>query len=53
LIYDYYANDPKRVFSGVGGIDARFDFHPAGFALHGLPPDAPRLGRKFKQMFSP
>ncbi len=52
LIHDYYAADPKRGFFGGGGIDARFDFYPAGFALRGLPPDAPRWGREFKKMFT-
>ena len=51
LIHDYYAADPKRGFYGGGGIDARFDFYPAGFALHGLPPDAPRWGSEYKKMF--
>jgi choline dehydrogenase-like flavoprotein len=51
LIHDYYAADAKRGFYGGGGIDARFDFYPASFALHGLPPDAPRWGIEFKQMF--
>jgi choline dehydrogenase-like flavoprotein len=51
LIHDYYASDPKRGFYGGGGIDARFDFYPAGFALHGLPPDAPRWGSEYKKMF--
>ena len=51
LIHDYYAADPTRGFYGGGGIDARFDFYPAGFALHGLPPDAPRWGSEFKRIF--
>jgi choline dehydrogenase-like flavoprotein len=51
LIHDYYATDPKRGFYGGGGIDARFDYYPAGFALHGLPPEAPKWGSDFKQMF--
>lgn len=51
LIHDYYAADPKRGFYGGGGIDARFDYYPAGFALHGLPPDAPKWGSDFKKMF--
>jgi choline dehydrogenase-like flavoprotein len=51
LIHDYYAADAKRGFYGGGGIDARFDFYPAGFALHGLAPDAPKWGSEFKQMF--
>jgi choline dehydrogenase-like flavoprotein len=51
LTHDYYAADARRGFYGGGGIDARFDFYPAGFALHGLPPDAPRWGSEYKQMF--
>ncbi len=51
LIHDYYAADPKRGFYGGGGIDARFDFYPASFALHGLPPDAPRWGSEYKSLF--
>jgi len=51
LIHDYYATDPKRGFYGGGGIDSRFDYYPAGFALHGLPPEAPKWGSEFKQMF--
>lgn len=51
LIHDYYAADAKRGFYGGGGIDARFDFYPAGFALHGMPPDAPKWGSEYKQMF--
>jgi choline dehydrogenase-like flavoprotein len=52
LIHDYYAADPKRGFYGGGGIDARFDYYPAGFALNGLPPDAPRWGSGFKKTFA-
>jgi len=50
VIHDFYEPDPKRGFHGGGGIDARFDFHPASFALTGLPPDAPRWGREWKAM---
>lgn len=50
LIHDYYESDPKRGFYG-GGIDARFDFYPAGFALGGLPPDTPKWGLEFKKTF--
>jgi choline dehydrogenase-like flavoprotein len=50
LIHDYYRSDPKRGFYGGGGIDARFDFYPAGFALYGMPPDAPKWGPEYKQM---
>jgi choline dehydrogenase-like flavoprotein len=51
LIHDYYESDPHRGFYGGGGIDARFDFYPAGFALAGLPPDAPKWGLEFKKTF--
>jgi choline dehydrogenase-like flavoprotein len=51
LIHDFYECDPKRGFYGGGAIDARFDFYPAGFALAGLPPDAPRWGLEFKKTF--
>jgi choline dehydrogenase-like flavoprotein len=52
LIHDYYAADAKRGFYGGAGIDARFDFYPAGFALHGLPADAPKWGSAYKEMFT-
>ena len=51
LIHDFYECDPKRGFYGGGAIDARFDFYLAGFALAGLPPDAPRWGLEFKKTF--
>lgn len=50
VLHDFYRADPKRGFYGGGGIDARFDFYPAGFALDGMPPEAPRWGLEFKQM---
>jgi choline dehydrogenase-like flavoprotein len=49
LIHDYYDSDPKRGFYGGGGIDARFDQFPAGFALRGLPDDLPRWGAGYKK----
>jgi choline dehydrogenase-like flavoprotein len=49
LIHDYYAADPRRGFYGGGGIDARFDWYPAGFALDGLPDDVPKWGLEYKQ----
>jgi choline dehydrogenase-like flavoprotein len=49
LIHDYYRADPKRGFYGGGGIDARFDYYPASFALHGLPDDAPKWGAEYKK----
>lgn len=48
LIHDYYDSDPKRGFYGGGGIDARFDQYPIGFALWGLPKDVPRWGEGYK-----
>lgn len=49
VIHDYYRSDPKRGFYGGGGIDARFDFYPASFALSGMPADAPKWGPEFKR----
>ncbi len=49
LIHDYYRADPKRGFYGGGGIDARFDFQPASFALDGLPPDVPKWCAEYKK----
>jgi choline dehydrogenase-like flavoprotein len=48
LIHDFYDSDPARGFYGGGGIDARFDQYPIGFALSGLPKDVPRWGEGFK-----
>jgi choline dehydrogenase-like flavoprotein len=50
VIHDYYRADPKRGFYGGGGIDARFDYYPASFALQGMPPDAPKWGAEYKKM---
>jgi len=52
VLHDYYRADPKRGFYGGGGIDARFDYYPAGFALHAMPPDAPKWGLEYKKMLS-
>jgi choline dehydrogenase-like flavoprotein len=52
LIHDYYATDPKRGFYGGGAIDARFNFYPAGFALSGMPPDAPKWGSEYKRLLA-
>lgn len=48
VIHDFYEIDPKHGFYGGGGIDARFDFYPIGFAFDGLPPDVPKWGPGFK-----
>jgi choline dehydrogenase-like flavoprotein len=49
VVQDFYDSDPKRGFYGGGGIDARFEFYPIGFAHGGLPPDTPRWGAGFKK----
>ncbi len=33
VLHDFYDADPKRGFYGGGGMDARFDLYPIGFAL--------------------
>jgi choline dehydrogenase-like flavoprotein len=50
IVHDYYRADPRRGFYGGGGIDARFPSYPIGFALGGLPPDAPRWGVDYKRL---
>jgi choline dehydrogenase-like flavoprotein len=52
VLHDYYRADPKRGFYGGAGIDARFNYYPANFALTGLPPDAPKWGAEYKKMLS-
>jgi choline dehydrogenase-like flavoprotein len=49
IVHDFYDSDPARGFYGGGGMDARMSFGPMGFALFGLPPDAPRWGAAYKQ----
>lgn len=50
VIWDFYDSDPSRGFYGGGGFDARFQFNTIGFAMSGLPPDAPRWGSEYKKM---
>jgi len=51
VIHDFYDSDPKRGFYGGGGLDARFDFNPIGFASFGLPGErVPTWGSEFKKM---
>jgi choline dehydrogenase-like flavoprotein len=50
VIHDYYRADPKRGFYGGAGLDARFNYYPASFALHGMPPDVPKWGSEYKKM---
>jgi len=50
VFHDFYELDAKKLgFFGGGGLDARFDFTPVGFAMNGLPPGTPRRGREFKK----
>ena len=49
VLHDFYEVDATRGFYGGGGLDARFDFMPIGFALSGLPPDVPRWGPEYKR----
>src|SRR5260370_15194124 len=49
VLHDFYRSDPKRGFYGGGGIDGRFDYYPAGFALGGMPPDGPQWGSEWKR----
>ncbi len=50
VVWDFYDSDPSRGFYGGGGIDARFQFNPIGFALDGLPPGSPRWGAEYKKL---
>jgi choline dehydrogenase-like flavoprotein len=53
IFHDFYELDAQKVgFYGGGGIDARFDMTPIGFAQRGLPPDTPRWGKGFKTALS-
>jgi len=49
ILLDFYESDPKRGFYGGGGIDARFNNGPIGFAVNGLPEDLPSWGSEFKR----
>jgi choline dehydrogenase-like flavoprotein len=49
VLHDYYSSDPQRGFYGGAGIDARFDYYPAGFALDGMPKDMPQWGAEWKR----
>ena len=50
VIHDTYELDPKLGLAGGGGFDFRFDWGPIGFALDGLPRDAPKWGPEYKRM---
>ena len=50
ILHDFYELDAQKVgFCGGGGLDARFDATPIGFALNSLPPDTPKWGSAFKK----
>jgi choline dehydrogenase-like flavoprotein len=49
VLHDFYRSDPKRGFYGGGGLDSRFDYYPAGFALDGMPKDMPQWGSEWKR----
>jgi choline dehydrogenase-like flavoprotein len=49
VLHDFYELDPQKVgFYGGGGLDARVDFTPIGFAMGCLPPGTPGWGKDFK-----
>ena len=49
ILHDFYELDPQKVgFYGGGGLDARFDATPIGFAMGMLPPGTPGWGKDFK-----
>jgi choline dehydrogenase-like flavoprotein len=49
IFHDFYELDQQKVgFYGGGGLDARFDATPVGFAMGSLPPGTPRWGKGFK-----
>jgi choline dehydrogenase-like flavoprotein len=51
VLHDFYELDRAKVgFYGGGGLDARFDLTPIGFALGSLPPGSPRWGKDYKSM---
>ncbi|MEQ1473037.1 MAG: GMC family oxidoreductase [Candidatus Acidiferrum sp.] len=51
ILHDFYELDVQKVgFFGGGGLDARFDITPIGFALNAMPPGAPRWGSEFKKV---
>ncbi len=49
ILHDFYELDHRKVgFYGGGGLDARYEFTPIGFAFGGIPPGTPRWGKDFK-----
>src|SRR5215467_2293197 len=53
ILHDFYELDPQKVgFYGGGGLDARFDMTPIGFATGFLPPGSPRWGKEYKALLA-
>jgi len=53
VVHDFYELDPQKVgFYGGGGLDARFDMTPIGFATGFLPPGSPRWGKEYKALLA-
>jgi choline dehydrogenase-like flavoprotein len=49
VLHDFYELDKQKVgFYGGGGLDARFDLTPIGFALGSQPPGTALWGKDFK-----
>lgn len=49
ILHDFYELDVHKLgFYGGGGVDARFDQTPIGFAARALPPGTPKWGFGFK-----
>ncbi len=49
VLHDFYELE-NHGFHGGGGLDARYDFTPAAYALSGLPPGTPKWGLEFKKV---
>jgi choline dehydrogenase-like flavoprotein len=50
IFHDFYEMDLKKTgIYGGGGVDARFDLTPIGFAMGSLPPGTPKWGSDFKK----
>jgi choline dehydrogenase-like flavoprotein len=50
IFHDFYELDMQKLgFYGGGGVDARFDLTPIGFATNALPPGTPKWGSGFKK----
>ena len=53
ILHDFYELDAQKVgFYGGGGLDARYDMTPIGFAFGGLPPGSPRWGKDYKDLLA-